>query len=412
MSRFPKLSETFVSNEILAVERAGARVEIHPLLREQSAVVQPSARPLVERAHFQPLLSRSVAAAQVWALRHRPLAWLGCLAALVSDTWRSPGHLARSLMLFPEIVQHARLIQAEGVEHVHCHFATYPAFAGFVIQRLTGIPYSFTAHAHDIHLDGSMLALKVREAAFVVSISEDNRRRIGRIAGPDSTTPVHVIHCGVDTEVFSPPSGRQELSGRPLSILSVGRLIPMKGHVALILACARLAAAGAAFRCRIVGDGPLREVLLQRIAAHGLAGRVELLGPRTGDEVRELLHEADAFVAPSIPSDGRMEGIPVVLMEAMSSRLPVVASRMTGIPELVRDGENGFLVEPGDAAALAEALETLAADPELRERFGRAGRQRVLAEFDLDTQAAALTREFEKVIAGRRPAEARLAVAR
>jgi glycosyltransferase involved in cell wall biosynthesis len=171
-------------------------------------------------------------------------------------------------------------------------------------------------------------------------------------------------------------------------------------------ACARLAADGVPFRCRIVGDGPLREPIQERIATRSLTASVELLGARTSDEVRDLLRDADALVLPSVPTaDGRREGIPIVLMEAMSSGLAVVASRMAGIPELVEDHVGGLLVEPGDAAALADALMELARDPDLRQRLGRAGRARVLAEFDLDTQARRLASEFENVVDVRRAAQ-------
>ncbi|HEX5014978.1 MAG TPA: glycosyltransferase [Candidatus Limnocylindrales bacterium] len=406
MSRFPKLSETFVINEILAVERAGVRVEVHPLIREAAALVQPAARPLVARARFLPVLSWPILAALAHYLWRRPGALIGSLSALIADTWRQPGRLMRSVVLFPKIVGHVRLIEAEGVEHVHCHFATYPAFAGYVINRLTGIPFSFTAHAHDIQIDETMLARKVEAAAFVVAISEFNRNRIVEVCGTAAAAKVRVIHCGVDATRFAPAGPRDAGTGLPL-IVSVGRLIPLKGHLELIQACARLAGAGVRFRCRIVGDGPFRDVLERQIVARGLTGTVALTGPKTADDVRDLLRETDVFVTPSIPMKGRMEGIPVVLMEALSSGVPVVASRMSGIPELVVDGENGVLVEPGDVPALAEALRGLVSDPERRARFGRAGRERVLASFELDKEASALVAAFEATIEARRQLHAR-----
>jgi glycosyltransferase involved in cell wall biosynthesis len=405
MSRFPKLSETFVANEILAVERAGVATELHPLIREHAGAVQPATAALVRRAHYLPLLSPRVLAAQLFFLGRRPAAWLGALGAILAGTWRSPRTLVRSLALYPAIVGHARLILDEGVDHVHCHFATYPALAGFVVHRLTGIPYSFTAHAHDIQVDQSMLGRKVAEAAFVVAISEESRKTVLAACDPHDDARVRVIHCGVDTAEFQPPSAAAPPDRRPFTIVSVGRLIPVKGHLRLVDACARLAAAGVPFRCHIVGDGPLRDLIQERIAARGLTGSVELLGARTSDEVRDLLRDADALVLPSVPTaDGRREGIPIVLMEAMSSGLAVVASRMAGIPELVEDRVGGLLVEPGDTAALADALMELARDRDLRERLGRAGRTRVLAEFDLDTQARRLASEFEDVVDVRRAA--------
>jgi glycosyltransferase involved in cell wall biosynthesis len=394
MSRFPKVSETFIANEIVAVERAGVDVEIHPLIRERAQIVQPAAGALVGRTRYVRPFSASVGAALLYFLVRRPTAVVGAVSALVRDTWRRPATLLRSLALFPVIVAHARAMRDEGVEHVHCHFATYPAFAGFAIRRLTGIPYSFTAHAHDIQLEAAMLPRKVAEAAFVVAISRENRRRIVEVCGPAAAAKVRVIHCGVDTVRFSPASS-QPTAGRHFTILSVGRLLPVKGHAFLVAACQRLAAAGVAFRCQIVGDGPLREELRRQIAAARLADDVELLGARSSDEVQALMASADAVVLPSVPTpDGREEGIPIVLMEAMSSGLAVVASRTGGIPELVEDGEGGLLVEPGDAEGLAEALRGLASDAAARAMIGRAARARVLEAFDLDEQAEQLAREF------------------
>jgi colanic acid/amylovoran biosynthesis glycosyltransferase len=401
MSRFPKVSETFIANEILAVERAGVRVEIHPLIREPAAIVQPAAATLVERARFVRPLSRPVLAALLSFLVRRPQALAGVLASLVRDTWRRPTTLIRCLVLFPVIVAQARAIQEEGIEHVHCHFASYPAFAGLAIRRLTGIPYSFTAHAHDIQLEPAMLPRKVAEASFVVAISQANRRRIVEICGPGATGKIRVVHCGVDTARFVPAAAAT--APRPFTILSVGRLLPVKGHAFLVAACERLAAAGVEFRCEIVGDGPLNGALQQQIDAAALSDRIRLLGVRTSDDVQTVMAAADAFVLPSVPTaDGRQEGIPIVLMEAMSSGLPVVASRTGGIPELVEDGVGGLLVEPGDAAGLADALQRLAADRAARASIGRAGRARVLEAFDLDEQAQRLAGDFMAVVDAQR----------
>ncbi|MFL5727517.1 MAG: glycosyltransferase [Chloroflexota bacterium] len=410
MSRFPKLSETFVVNEILAVERAGVRVSLHPLIRHRESRVQPDAARLMPRAHFVGIGSgEAIRAVAAW-LRERPRQLVGCVADLIAETWRRPGRLARTLILLPTIAAQARLIRAEGAAHVHCHFATYPAFAGLVIHRLTGIPFSFTAHAHDIHMDETMLARKVREASFVVAISEDNRRRLTSTApaaddgAGDAAAKIHVIHCGVDTARFAPGRRREAAPGvarsdgaDALNILSIGRLMELKGHADLIAACALLRAAGVAFRCTIVGDGPLRGELQASVANAGLEGLVTLTGPQTSDEVLERLAAADVLAAPSRPDhEGRMEGIPVVLMEAMSAGLPVVASRMTGVPELVADGETGLLTEPGDVAELTAALHRLADDPALRDRLGIAGRARVQEQFELWTQGELLADAFRE----------------
>lgn len=394
MSRFPKISETFILTEILALERRGVRVEVYPLMRESEPLTHPEAVPVIARARFTPFLSRSIVASQLHWLRRAPRAYLGALRDLVRATAGSLNFLGGGLAIFPKVAHVARLMEDEGVVHVHCHFANHPAAAGFVISRLTGLPYSFTAHGSDLHKERRMLPEKVRQAAFVATISEYNRRLIVDECGDDVAGKVHIVRAGVDTEVFA-PAPRDADGARPLEIVCVGTLQEVKGQKHLVDACARLAQAGVDFRCRLVGEGPDREMLAARIAEAGLEDRVELLGARTRPEVAAELRRADVFVAPSVPTkEGKREGIPVVLMEAMSSGVPVVSSRLSGIPELVEDGVGGLLTPPGDAVALAAALQTLAADPVLRRRLGRGARERVVGEFDLERSVDRLLGHF------------------
>ncbi|HKF86134.1 MAG TPA: glycosyltransferase, partial [Candidatus Limnocylindrales bacterium] len=286
MSRFPKLTETFVVAEILGMEAAGVDVSIHPLLRYREPVVQPDAARLAGLVRYLPFVSRAIVRANLRALRRAPRRYLGTLAAVVAGTAGSRNYLVRGLALFPKIVLMAERMQAARVEHVHCHFSSHPAVAGFVIGRLTGIPWSFTAHGSDLHVDRHMLCDKVREAAFVVAISEDNRRVITGTCGADAAPRVRVIHTGVDTAAF-PVVDRPD-DGR-LSILCIGTLHEVKGQRHLIDACRRLREAGVDFECRLVGEGQDREMLEERIRDAGLQDLVTLLGARTRDEIIELL---------------------------------------------------------------------------------------------------------------------------
>lgn len=395
MSRFPKLTETFILQELLAMDRAGVHVELYPLLRQRGESVQPAAQRWVDRAHFFPFISPAIVASQWHYLRDPRLRrrYLRAFLDMISGTWRSPNFLVGGLGIFPKVAHAALQMRAEGVEHVHCHFANHPALAGFLIHRLTGIPYSFTAHGSDLHVDRTMLPTKVREAAFVVTISEDNRRVIEDTCGSAADGRVAVIHCGVDPTAFQP---RGDVRQGPLRIVAVGTLHEVKGQTHLIDACRRLVERDVAFSCRIVGGGPDRDMLAARIADLGLGERVTLAGQMTSGAVAEELAAADVLVAPSVPTrGGKREGIPVVLMEAMATGLPVVASRLSGIPELVTDGVDGLLVPPGEAEAIADALERLASDPDLRRTLGNAGRATILRGFDIDRNAALLIQRFE-----------------
>ncbi|QEC49140.1 glycosyltransferase [Baekduia soli] len=386
MSRFPKISETFILTELLAMERRGVRVETYPLLRERATLVHPEAQAVVDRAHYQPAISPAVLASQLHWLRRDPQAYLGALRDVITGTFGSLNFMVGGIGIFPKAAHMARLMQRDGVTHVHCHFATHPAVAGLIIHRLTGLPFSFTGHGSDLHVERRMLPEKVAEAAFVATVSEYNRRLIIDECGGRFADKVHIIRAGVDTSRFDAARGgdRPPQDG-PLRIVCVGTLHEVKGQGHLVEACRLLTQRGIPVRCRFIGDGEDREALEARIAEGGLTGSVELLGAATGPEVAAQLRDAHVLVAPSVPtSGGKREGIPVVLMEGMSTGLPVVSSRLSGIPELVVDGVAGLLTEPGDAEAIADALARLHADPELRRRLGEQGRRRVEAEFDVE----------------------------
>jgi glycosyltransferase involved in cell wall biosynthesis len=401
MSRFPKLTETFILYEILAVEAAGQPVELYPLLRHTEPVSHPEAVELARRAHYEPFLSRAIVASQLRALRERPRAYFGALAALLRATLGSANYFFGGLAIFPKVVHMALRMEAQGVRHVHCHFANHPAAAGFIIGRLTGIPYSFVAHGSDLHLDRHMLDRKVAEAAFVVAISRDNLEEIVAECGEWARERVEVIHCGVDTQRFR-PQARPADPARPFTILCIGTLHEVKGQAVLVEACRQLRDSGIAVRVRIVGEGEDEAMLSDLIAAAGLGGTVTLDGRLNRVEVIEALGEADLLVGPSVVArNGKREGIPVVLMEAMSCGLPVVASRLSGIPELVDDGVSGLLVPPGDATSLATAIRRLVEDPDLRTRMGTAARARIERDFDLETNAQAILDRIDSASAAR-----------
>jgi colanic acid/amylovoran biosynthesis glycosyltransferase len=397
MSRFPRLSETFVLYELLALERAGVRVEVYPLLRQRERVIHQEAMPLVARANFLPFLSPGILASQLFFLRRRPRAYLGALWAVLRGTWRSPNFVLGAIGIFPKVAHAARRMETEGVRHVHCHFANHPALAGFIVRRLTGIPYSFTAHGSDLHVDRVMLREKVAEAAFVATVSDYNRRIITAECGADDK--VVVVRCGVDTRVFSPRGTRA--TGQPFRILCIGTLHEVKGQRYLVDACRTLVDEDVDVACTLVGSGRDERALRRRIAELGLTERVRLVGSRTRDQIAGLLADADVLVAPSVPTrQGKREGIPVVLMEAMASGVAVVASDLSGIPELVEDEVTGLLAPPRDAAAIAAALGRLQADETLRRRICIAGRERVERDFDVRRNALALARHFPAAVIG------------
>ena len=405
MSRFPKITETFVLYEILALEAHGVPVEVFPLLRERGDVVHPEAAAVVARAHFHPFVSWRILRAHLHYLRHRPAAYLSVLAEVLRGTWGSANFFVGALGIFPKVVRFAFEMQVLGVTHVHAHFATHPAAAALVIHRLTGIPFSFTAHGSDLHVDRRMLDRKVAAAAFAVTISAFNKEVMVQECGEWACDKIHVVHCGVEPQIF--PPRRSAHAGGHLRILCVASFEEVKGHRYLIEACRLLRERELHFSCDLVGTGPLQHEIEALVAAYRLQAVVRLHGARARREVVRMMAASDVLCLPSVPTtQGKREGIPVVLMEAMATGLPVVSSRLSGIPELVADGASGVLVEPRDSAGLAEALAWLGTDPALRLRMGRAGRQIVEESFNLQASARRLASLFAASRRGQRPAPA------
>ena len=382
MSRFPTLTETFVLYEILELERLGLQVEIFPLIREKDPPVHPESAPLVERANYQRLLSWSTLNTQIYWLRKRPGRYLSTLWQVITGNIFSPNFLARSMVVMPIAAVFSRKIEAMGIEHLHAHFATHAATAAFVVHRLTGVPYSITAHAHDIYVNRTMLGEKLSAAKFIITISEYNRRLLENLYGVDVGRKTHVIHCGVDSGVFQPT--HSPIANEKFTVACIAGLREMKGQRYLLEACARLMRQNLKFQCLLVGSGEDQAALESLIRQLKLENHVHLLGGRSRQEINEIMNRSDVVALPSVTLDtGKMEGIPVALMEAMAVAKPVISTRISGIPELVENGISGLLVPERDVDALVTALTTLAGDPQMRVTMGENGRKRVLDAFDL-----------------------------
>jgi glycosyltransferase involved in cell wall biosynthesis/peptidoglycan/xylan/chitin deacetylase (PgdA/CDA1 family) len=404
MSQFPKISETFVLYEMQALETIGARVEVFPLRRGPKGPRHAEARAFEERAHFVGAVSWEALRATLGRLARDGRRTLRVYADVLRGTWGSRKFFFGALVYFPKCVAFAERMEALGIDHVHAHFASHPALAALVIHRLTGIPYSFTAHGSDLHVDRTILDEKVASAAFVVAVSSYNRDLICETCGEQVRDKVAVIHCGADPSVFAVRNGHtnghagsEQGSERALRIVCVASLEEVKGHTFLLRACRLLLDRGVDVGCDLVGGGPLLREIREEATALGLDGHVTFHGAVPRSDVGRIVSAADVAVLASHPTrSGRREGIPVALMEAMMSGLPVVASGLSGIPELVVHERTGFLVPPGDPWTLADRLECLADAPLLRRSLGEAGRARVAEEFDLPRNARVLLGEIER----------------
>ncbi len=384
VSGFPNLYETFILYDILTMEKLGVAVELYPLRRQYPQVVHPEAERWTKLAHYRPFLSFSVLRAQWHFIRQDPLGYMKLLAEVCQGTWGSANFFLGAVAIFPKSVLFALRMSTQGITHVHAHFANHPAVAALIIHRLTGIPFSFTARGSDVQVDRQMLKEKVEAAQFVIAVSSDNKQIMVDECGPSVSKKIHVIYGGVDVDRLSPHFTGP--SAGPLKILCVARLEEVKGHTYLVEACRILRERGVGFECRLVGEGPLIKQIEMQIKKSGLGKEVQLLGPLSYQGVIKEMAQADVVVLQTAPTaQGDREGIPNVLKEAMACGLPVVACSVGGIPELVDHERTGILVALKNPESLAEALQRLYEDSALRSRLGRAGRDKIVREFNLKT---------------------------
>lgn len=397
LSRFPSVTETFILREVDELERQGQPVRLVPMLKETPPVIHEAARPWTSRALYTKYFSSRIAASNLRALGRRPFRYVSLLARLIAGTISSPGTLLRTVAVFPKSVFLAEELSREGVRHVHAHFATHPTTMALIIASLSDITFSFTVHAHDIQVDRSLLRWKLRETRFVRSISAFNKRFLEELYPREARDKIVVVHVGIEPEKYEDNARRfGSVATETPKILCVAAHRPYKGLPVLIDACRILRDRGVAFRCDVLGTGPMTAELERRIRERGVSEVIGLLGAKPEHVVAEMMGESTLFVLPSvIASDGQMEGIPVALMEAMASGRAVVSTSISGIPELVEHGVSGLLVPPGDAEALAEAMLALLEDRERAREMGRRGQQKVRAEFTLPDCVARLRERLQ-----------------
>jgi len=389
---YPSLTTTFIDREVEALLRRGADLRIVSIRRPHSGL-SPAQRDLQVRVSYllPPNKGELLIAHLRWLLR-RPATMLTTLAYLLTRRQRNGSRL-RTLLHFSTGVYAAHRVRDRARAHIHAHFVDRAATVAYVAARLLGTTYSVTAHANDIYLRPVMLREKIGNATFAATCTEYNRRHLVTVVGDGIGRKVTRIYHGLDLRAYQPNGNRP--AGVPM-IVSVGQLKEKKGLRYLLEACGVLAERGLDLRCDIIGDGPLRAELDDLIVRLGLSGRVSLLGPLPHPDVIDRYRTSHLFVLPCIvAADGDRDGIPNAILEAMAMALPVISTPISGIPEVVRDGETGFLVPPGDVGALADTVQRVLKDPELRARVAAAGRRLVTEEFDIGRNVDRLVTAFE-----------------
>lgn len=393
LSQFPSLSETFIVRELQILIERGVDVRILSLKVPRERIVQPQAAAMIDRVLYPASGWRTLLVAFATLLR-QPTVVLAFLAMTLFELWRRPVTLAKSLVAIFRALGRVGDMRTFAPQLIHAPWATYPATVAWLLSRLLGRPFSFTSRAHDIFIEDHMMARKLENAALAVTITEYNRRFMARWMPEPGAIPVQVIHSSLNLpELSFVRSGRQ-----PRRLLSVGRLVPMKGFDILLAAVAELRSRGLELSCTVIGEGPERARLEKQRAALGLDTQVEFPGAMPQSDVVRHMGESTLMVLPCVVApNGQSDGIPNVLMEAMATGLPVISTRISGIPELVEDGANGSLVPAGDVAALASAIESLVHDEDKCEAFALAGRRKVESDFDVRIEAGRLLEHFGRV---------------
>ncbi len=384
VKRYPRYSETFIVNEILAHEKAGLELEVFSL------------RSPVD-THFQPAISRVKASVtyladkgkmnDFWSVLKKAAQVIPDCPALI------PALQDVDVNTVYQAVQLATAVRARGINHLHAHFGTSATAVARVAAKLAGITYSFTAHAKDIFHESVCeedLRSKLHDAASTITVSDFNLEYLRDTYGADASRVVR-IYNGIELDRF--PYASPE--SRAPRIVAVGRLVEKKGFAGLIDACAMLADRGVVFKCQIIGDGELESALRKQIADLGLNYCVELMGPRPQSEIVGLLQGAAVFAAPCvIGEDGNRDGLPTVLLESMALGTPCISTDVTGIPEILHHEKTGLLVGQKDAQGLATAIERLIGDASLRVQLGEAARELMEAQFDIHLNTEKIRAQF------------------
>jgi len=381
---YPRISETFISNEILLLERLGFSLSLFSMRQPRESFTHRSVKEIKARAAYLPET----------LIPHLPRLFYhnALLAKSSPDAYRQAFRLmvrrlrrSRRSATFRHLLQAGYLVRAllpgTGVAHLHAHFAHSPASVALFASALSGLPFSFTAHAKDIYIsDPAQLREKAQFARFIVTCTERNREYLAELAPP--TTPIHCIYHGINVELFTGTATQRE-PRPPFRILSVARLVEKKGLPTVFRALRLLLDQGLPIRYCLIGDGEERRPILELLERVGIGPVTEWLGTQPHEVVLEEYRKADLFaLGCQVARDGDRDGLPNVFLESMAMGVPVVATNVWAIPELVEDGRSGLLVAPEDHRAMAAAMVRLLTDTSLRRRIIAGSHERVRSGFD------------------------------
>ncbi|UJF34584.1 glycosyltransferase [Paenibacillus hexagrammi] len=396
VSVFPSTSATFVLNEMLKLKERGFEIEIISLRKPKNEIFQPGIEEFKKVTYIPHVKQNKMDGIKLIGsnfkyLLHNPKKYISGLVCAIKG---------KSYNLFYDFLRAVYLIQnidLSEINHIHSQFAHTPTSLAYFISILINKQYSFTCHAVDIFVQNSLFEEKLSRSKFAVTISDFNKNYINDLVEDKAlTNKIKIIRCGVNYEEFKPPVKKQ--NNNRVRLLSVGRFVEKKGFIYLVDALKILDQKGINFECDIIGNGPLFEMIKCKVRDYELDNKINLLGAQSSGKIKEYLCKADIFVLPCVKSEnGDMDGIPVSIMEAMSFEIPVISTNISGIPELIKNEENGLIVEEKNSIEFANAIQLLIQNNQLRSIYGQNGRNFIIKEFGINENVHKLVELFVEI---------------
>lgn len=400
ISMFPELHETFILRELVALERRGVDFDIYSLQHPRDPITLDDAiRLSTQRTHYSSLFNLRTLGAFIKTVVRHPIRVAVAIAKVIYVGRDRPKEVIKNLAILPLALHFGYMGWDRGIRHWHGHWSNIPTTACWYLQKIHGDSWSAAIHGEDIFSPNRFLRHKLDDASFTVVCSGYFCNHLKTQIGLGAPQDVHLNYHGLDPRVMNHVPDRQfrqRSADDPLVLISIGRLVPTKGHDVLIRACAQLVKAGQKLHLQLVGSGPEEQILKDLANKEGLTDHVTFTGALPFAEVLDGLMNADLFcLAPRLIPGQPPDGIPNVIAEAMALRIPVVTTRVSAIPELVSDGETGRLVEVDDVDGFASAIASLASQPEEAKRLSDAAALRVAELFNQDKNIDELLALFD-----------------
>lgn len=395
INQYPKVSHSFIRREILALEEFGHKVERFALRSDEAELVDPVDQDEFNKTAY--ILSGSklnIILTGLATFLKQPFSFFSTMLFAIKLGFRSDRGVLRNFAYFLESCVLLKWQRQKDIQHIHAHFGTNSTTVVMFAHLLGGVGYSFTVHGPEEFDKPEFISLadKIKHSRFVVAISSYGRSQLYRWISLEQWHKVKIVHCGLDDEFLADDENKKPNVSNQL--VCVGRLCEQKGQLLLLESMKSLRDSGVDCKLVLAGDGPMRAEVERRISEYDLSDRVEITGWIASEQVKTLLIESRGLVLPSFA-----EGLPVVIMEALALYRPVITTYVAGIPELVRNDHNGWLIPAGDSDALTISMKSLLdADSQALSMMGENGHKAVNEQHNIRTEAAKLAEYFEQGI--------------